>query len=119
MAFSWLASYLCVHVFKKHKLEYKLSAEFLLTRIAPLGFATVRDLLLCPSSYVLTAATATQAATLGLGNTAYLFLSVSFIQMLKAATPLMTLLVLACTGLERPSPAVRVCCAVRINTAEN
>jgi len=43
------------------------------------------------------------ALSLALGNYAYLFLSVSFIQMLKAAGPCVTLIVLFCIGLERPN----------------
>ena len=43
------------------------------------------------------------AASLALGNAAYLFISVAFVQMLKASTPVATLLVSLCLGLERPS----------------
>ena len=43
------------------------------------------------------------AASLSLGNAAYLFISVAFVQMLKASTPVATLLVSLCLGLERPS----------------
>ena len=43
------------------------------------------------------------AASLSLGNAAYLFVSVAFVQMLKASTPVATLLVSLCLGLERPS----------------
>ena len=43
------------------------------------------------------------AASLCLGNSAYLFISVAFVQMLKASTPVATLLVSLCLGLERPS----------------
>eukprot|EP00123_Amoebidium_parasiticum_P012443 comp21357_c0_seq1/m.29322 comp21357_c0_seq1/g.29322 ORF comp21357_c0_seq1/g.29322 comp21357_c0_seq1/m.29322 type:complete len:370 (-) comp21357_c0_seq1:39-1148(-) len=40
------------------------------------------------------------AGTLALGNAGYLFLSVSFIQMLKAGTPVITMLVMFAFGLE-------------------
>ena len=39
--------------------------------------------------------------SLGFGNYVYLYLSVSFIQMLKACVPAVTLFVMFCTGLER------------------
>ena len=42
------------------------------------------------------------AISLALGNYTYLYLSVSFIQMLKAGVPAVTMLVLVITGLERP-----------------
>ena len=42
------------------------------------------------------------AISLALGNYTYLYLSVSFIQMLKAAVPCVTMIVLVGTGLERP-----------------
>ena len=48
------------------------------------------------------------AATLAFGNNVYLYLSVSFIQMLKAGTPVVTMLVLFAFGMERPRrPLVR------------
>ena len=43
------------------------------------------------------------AASLSLGNAAYLYISVAFVQMLKAGTPVATLLVSIVLGLERPS----------------
>ena len=42
-------------------------------------------------------------ASLSLGNAAYLYISVAFVQMLKAGTPVATLLVSIVLGLERPS----------------
>lgn len=42
------------------------------------------------------------AATLALGNIAYIYLSVSFIQMLKAGTPVVTMLVLFAAGMDKP-----------------
>ena len=43
------------------------------------------------------------AASLGLGNAAYLYISVAFIQMLKASTPVAVLLTSFVIGLESPS----------------
>lgn len=51
----------------------------------------------------------TQAATLGFGNLAYLYLSVSFIQILKAATPVMTMVILVAVRLDKLSTPVRRC----------
>ncbi|PNH09282.1 putative sugar phosphate/phosphate translocator [Tetrabaena socialis] len=46
--------------------------------------------------------TAASAATMYFGNMAYLYLSVSFIQIIKAFTPALTLLLCCAAGLERP-----------------
>jgi len=43
------------------------------------------------------------AVSLSLGNAAYLYISVAFVQMLKASTPVATLVFSFCFGLERPS----------------
>ena len=43
------------------------------------------------------------ATSLGLGNAAYLYISVAFIQMLKASTPVAVLLASFAFGLETPS----------------
>ena len=55
-----------------------------------------------------------QAATLGFGNLAYLYLSVSFIQILKAATPVMTMIILVAARLDKLSTPVRDlnCCTL-------
>lgn len=63
MAFSSFAAWCCVHVLKTHKLE-RVSRETYLKRFLPVGFF--------------------MAGTLGFGNVVYLYLSVTFIQMLKA-----------------------------------
>jgi hypothetical protein len=47
------------------------------------------------------------AGTLWLGNLVYLYLSVSFIQMLKAFTPVITMCALFITRLETPTYKVR------------
>ena len=44
------------------------------------------------------------ALSLGLGNAAYLYISVAFVQMLKATTPVAVLLTSFAFGLEQPSP---------------
>jgi drug/metabolite transporter (DMT)-like permease len=46
---------------------------------------------------------ATQAITLWTGNHVYLYLSVAFIQMFKAFTPVITMACLVVAGLERPN----------------
>lgn len=53
-----------------------------------------------------------QALTMFSGNLAYLYLSVSFIQMTKALTPVFTMVALLLTGLERPSFKIVVCVLV-------
>ncbi|KAF8062808.1 sugar phosphate/phosphate translocator [Scenedesmus sp. PABB004] len=55
-----------------------------------------------------------QALSMALGNTAYLHLSVAFVQMLKAFTPVATMLFAFAFGLERPS--VRLVAAVGVIT---
>ena len=85
MGFSGLASYLTCHVFKFVDLEPRddVTPRFLLRRILPVGFFT--------------------AATLYLGNLAYLYLTVAFIQMLKATSPVITMSVLFAARMETPS----------------
>ncbi|GBF91846.1 hypothetical protein Rsub_04951 [Raphidocelis subcapitata] len=62
----------------------EVSARLILTRVAPTGFA--------------------MAMAIYTGNSVYLFLSVAFVQMLKALTPVATLAVGCAFGHERPSP---------------
>ena len=60
------------------------------------------------------------AASLGLGNAAYLYITVAFVQMLKAATPIAVLLCSFAFGLEKPSVRLAVfivLIAVGIGTA--
>ena len=52
------------------------------------------------------------AASITLGNEAYLYMGVGIIQMLKAATPLLIMVVFAVAGEERPSPSVAASVAV-------
>ena len=53
---------------------------------------------------------AATAASLCFGNAGYLFLTVSFVQILKAFTPVFVVVMLYCTAVETPSR--RVCFAV-------
>lgn len=48
------------------------------------------------------------AASLGLGNAAYLYITVAFVQMLKALTPVAVMLVAFAFGLERPNRTLAV-----------
>jgi hypothetical protein len=117
LGFSSLASSVLIHVVKTHKLETKgVTREFYLYRIFPLGFLMVRAPAPAPRLAAQSAlrpagngadAPATQAATLGFGNLAYLYLSVSFIQILKAATPVMTMCILVAARLDKLSTPVR------------
>lgn len=52
------------------------------------------------------------ASTLGFGNLAYLYLSVSFIQILKAMTPVMTMVVLVAARLDKPSTPVTIAVSI-------
>ena len=69
-----------------HKLKHKdkIDRRFFATRIMPVGIFG--------------------ALTLNFGNRVYLYLGVSLIQMLKAFTPVMTLLLMMLAGLSRPTP---------------
>jgi len=72
------------------QVERSLSAKFWFTKILPIGLLS--------------------AATIGSGNTVYLYLSVSFTQMLKALTPVYILLCLVLLKVEIPK--IRVVLAV-------
>jgi len=67
----------------------EVSSRDLLTRFAPVGVFF--------------------GLSLGLGNAAYLFISVAFVQMLKAVTPVAVLLVSFAFRLEQPSVTLGVC----------
>jgi hypothetical protein len=77
---SGIASYLTCHVFQFVKIKPRshVDARFFLLRLMPVGFFS--------------------AITLYLGNLAYLYLTVAFIQMLKSLTPVITMAVLFVTG---------------------
>ncbi len=83
--FSWIISLLCVHVFKIIKLEYgdKMTFKFYMTRILPIAFF--------------------QVLTLLFGNWVYLYLSVSLIQMLKAFTPTLVMILTYVFRISRPT----------------
>ena len=83
MGFSSVASYLTCHHFKFVDAKKVVSTQFYLTRILPVG--------LC------------MAMTLHFGNLVYLHLTVSFIQILKSFTPVITMLALFVARLEVPS----------------
>lgn len=64
----------------------RMTPHYYATHIAPVGLA--------------------MALTLHFGNVVYLHLSVAFIQMLKAFTPIVTMVALAVAGLEQPRRAL-------------
>lgn len=66
--------------------SHLITPRFVLLNLAPIGAA--------------------MSATLACGNAVYLFLPVGFIQMLKAFTPTVTLLMLCLLRVEMPSPLV-------------
>lgn len=82
MIFSSVASYLVCKVFKLVDANKEFTWYFYLTRIMPVGLF--------------------MALTLAFGNLVYLHLTVAFIQMLKAFTPVITMACTFVAGLERP-----------------
>eukprot|EP00887_Chlorella_sp_A99_P004993 scaffold4.g4993.t1 len=83
MLFSSVASYLCCRVFRLVEAKRVVSTRFYVTRILPVGLF--------------------MALTLLFGNLVYLYLTVAFIQMLKAFTPIITMVSLFAAGLEAPT----------------
>lgn len=83
MAFSACASTLCCRVFKFVEAKKTMTWRFYCTKILPVGLF--------------------MALTLHFGNLVYLYLTVAFIQMLKAFTPIITMLSLFVARLETPS----------------
>ena len=83
---SSVISFFLVNVLGIIKLKHKdkIDRRFFATRIMPVGIFG--------------------ALTLNFGNRVYLYLGVSLIQMLKAFTPVMTLLLMMLAGLSRPTP---------------
>ena len=78
---STLASHVAVRICGiELQQQHKITWNFYFTRVLPVGIA--------------------QAATLALGNAVYLYLTVSFIQMLKAFTPVMVVIVAVVFGIE-------------------
>lgn len=83
MAFSGIASTLVCKVFKLVDIKHHMTSRYYLTRIMPVGLF--------------------MALTLYCGNVVYLYLSVAFIQMLKAFTPIVTMVALFIAQLEAPT----------------
>ncbi|KAK9835408.1 hypothetical protein WJX81_007686 [Elliptochloris bilobata] len=83
MIFSSVASYFACRVVKLVEVKRTLTWNFYVTRILPVGFF--------------------MALTLQFGNLVYLYLTVSFIQMLKAFTPIVTMVALFVAQLETPT----------------
>lgn len=83
-AFSGLAALLCCRVLNIVAADKPVSWRFFCTRMLPVGLFN--------------------AMTLMFGNAVYLFLSVAFIQMLKAFTPVITMLGLFLVSLEVRAP---------------
>mmetsp|Transcript_10735 Transcript_10735/g.18672 ORF Transcript_10735/g.18672 Transcript_10735/m.18672 type:complete len:347 (-) Transcript_10735:641-1681(-) len=86
MVSSAILSYLCCRVFKIVDAKATITLEYWTRKILPVGFF--------------------MAITLWTGNEVYLYLSVAFIQMLKAFTPVITMLCLFMAGLEDPTRAM-------------
>jgi hypothetical protein len=78
--FSAIAAFVACRVLKVVPVEKRVDAEFFMMRMLPIGFFN--------------------ATTLMFGNAVYMFLSVSFIQMLKAFTPVITMVGLFLASLE-------------------
>lgn len=83
---SGLFSYILCRVTKTVEAKAAISATYWVRRIMPVGFF--------------------MASTLWAGNLVYLYLSVSFIQMLKAFTPVITMIALFIARLETPTAKV-------------
>jgi len=85
VVFSSVISYLLIKVLGVVEQEHAedISTRFYMTRVMPIGFSL--------------------AGTLAAGNLVYLYLSVSFIQMMKAFAPVILLTMLFVTRLEKPN----------------
>jgi drug/metabolite transporter (DMT)-like permease len=92
VAFTALASYISCHRLKLVEAKRQISVSYYLTRIMPVGLLT--------------------ALTLGCGNLVYMYLTVSFIQILKSLTPVMTMIALFLARLETPTPRLIVSVSV-------
>lgn len=99
MTFSSVASFLCCRVLGIVDCRPgAFTRRTYLTRVVPVGLL--------------------MAATLHFGNVVYLYLTVSFIQMLKALTPVVTMAALFAARLETPTPAlVAAVAAIAAGTA--
>ncbi|KAF6253764.1 triose-phosphate transporter family-domain-containing protein [Scenedesmus sp. NREL 46B-D3] len=97
MAASGAFSYILCHVTKTVEAKAVISRSYWVRRIMPVGFF--------------------MAATLWAGNLVYLYLSVSFIQMLKAFTPVITMFALFLAKLEVPTGKVSFRLGIALGTA--
>eukprot|EP00892_Ulva_mutabilis_P012165 jgi/Ulvmu1/9320/UM050_0069.1 len=97
-AFSGVAALICCRVLRIVVADKPVSWRFFCRRMLPVGLFN--------------------AMTLMFGNAVYLFLSVAFIQMLKAFTPVITMLGLFLVSLETPtSPLIASVCIIAAGTA--
>jgi len=87
MLASSLFSFILCRVTKTVEAKAVITPQFWLSRVMPVGFF--------------------MGATLWAGNLVYLYLSVSFIQMLKAFTPVITMIALFIAQLETPTTKVQ------------
>eukprot|EP00879_Flechtneria_rotunda_P019034 GHRR01019985.1.p1 GENE.GHRR01019985.1~~GHRR01019985.1.p1 ORF type:complete len:189 (+),score=38.90 GHRR01019985.1:336-902(+) len=83
MCTSGIFSYILCHVTQTIEAKAVITRSYWIKRILPVGFF--------------------MASTLWAGNLVYLYLSVSFIQMLKAFTPVITMIALFMAKLETPT----------------
>eukprot|EP00240_Pyramimonas_obovata_P015480 CAMPEP_0118950234 /NCGR_PEP_ID=MMETSP1169-20130426/51007_1 /TAXON_ID=36882 /ORGANISM="Pyramimonas obovata, Strain CCMP722" /LENGTH=303 /DNA_ID=CAMNT_0006897023 /DNA_START=346 /DNA_END=1254 /DNA_ORIENTATION=- len=83
MLFSSIVSAVLIHGFHAEKPREDIDIEFWTTKILPIGLFSA----LCMAT----------------GNIPYMYLSVSYIQILKALSPVFTLIVLSLFGLEKPT----------------
>lgn len=83
MLASGIMSFLCCRVFNWVEVKAPISRDFWIKKILPVGFF--------------------MGATLYTGNVVYLYLTVAFIQMLKAFTPVITMICLFLARLEDPT----------------
>lgn len=93
LSFSWFVCMIAVHVYGlelKHK--ELVDRRFYLTNILPIG--------------------ALSAGTIVMGMASYLFLTVSFVQMIKAFTPCITMGFMVSFGLNRPTREAIACVLV-------
>ena len=98
MGFSSIASYATCHHLKFVDVKRRVTWEFYNSRIMPIGLL--------------------MALTLCFGNTSYLYLTVSFIQILKAFTPVLTMVALFAAKLEVPSQRlIMSVCVIAVGTA--
>lgn len=98
MAFSGLASYLACHQFALVTPKHMVTKKFFFTKLFPIG--------LC------------MALTLNFGNLVYLHLTVSFIQILKSFTPVITMVALFISRLETPTlKVITSVCIIAAGTA--